>query len=118
MNGVVLGGGSALWRAAMSLREKASERGGEIVADALRVPLMTLLKNAGSRIEKLPKDWDRESDTGFNALQLSATNLETDGVLDPTAIAIRTLQIAFSHARRVLQTGAWDISSKRSTVSF
>ena len=47
---------------------------------------------------------------GFNAEVRQICNLSTDGVLDATKIVVRTLQIAFAHARTVLQTGAWDIS--------
>jgi chaperonin GroEL (HSP60 family) len=49
--------------------------------------------------------------TGFNAARLQLSDLAEDGVLDPAQFAIRGLQIAFSHARNVLQTGAFDISA-------
>lgn len=37
-------------------------------------------------------------------------DLNADQIFDATKVVIRGLQIAFAHARNVLQTGAWEIA--------
>jgi len=49
----------------------------------------------------------RTPGTGFNAETGKVQNLGTMGVLDPVATVTHAIQLAFSHARMLLETGAW-----------
>jgi chaperonin GroEL len=111
-SGVVVGAGCALWRAGRTTRDSAGSRGGKIVDDAMTAPLLVQLRNSNQDLEEIMRDLSQaRPNTGFNAARLQLSDLAEDGVLDPAQFAIRGLQIAFSHARNVLQTGAFDISA-------
>lgn len=115
-DGIIPGGGSALWRAQPVAKQAVPGKGGEIVSDSLAAPLTAQLKNSRVLSERILQDLEPQRgnlEVGFNALTLATDNLVKVGVLDPVTIAVRGLQIAFSHARKVLQTGAWDISQPR-----
>lgn len=110
--GVVLGGGNALWRVSKIIKqeEKLKNAGGKIVAYALVSPLIAQLNNSRVSVpETLRQLEEVDSETVFDAAIRDAVSLKDTKVLDASRVVIRALQIAFVHARNVLQTGAWEI---------
>jgi chaperonin GroEL len=110
--GTLPGGGTALWRASRELRNKYPTPGGNIVADALAAPLLAQIKNARGSHEEVIREMESPSEfgKGFDALKRVVSDLPQSGILDSTNVVLRGVQIAFAHARKVLQTGAWEIS--------
>lgn len=110
--GTIPGGGTALWRASEEVRKRFPTDGGSIVADALAVPLLVQIKNARMPQDRVLHEMGSvaEFGIGFDALGRNLADLPQVGVLDSTHVILRGLQIAFAHARKVLQTGAWEIS--------
>jgi chaperonin GroEL len=107
--GVIPGGGSTLWRAHLRL----SERGAALLLEALTAPVIGQVKNARMPIDPIVDELIKHADDpqfGFNARKLIVENIVEAGVLDSAIITKRQLQIAFGHARKVLQTGGWDVS--------
>jgi len=116
-SGVVPGGGTALFRAAGMLR--SDSKAANIIAGALEAPLRQQIVNARqserdvlAQIEASPSHW-----VGFDAETRQVVNLDQSGILDPTGMSIRAVQLAFAHARAILQTGAWDLT-ERTTPQF
>jgi chaperonin GroEL len=112
VSGVLPGGGTALWRARGVVLQTGDNHGSKIIADALEVPLRVQLGNSRVAVSDVLTELTQSSDVsvGFNAETRRVSNLQDGGVLDATKVVVRGLQIAFAHARTVLQTGAWDIS--------
>jgi len=110
--GVSPGGGCILWRAQGVALQARNNHGSRIVAEALEVPLRVQLSNCRVSVSDVLAEVNGSSDVsvGFNAETRRVGNLLDEGVLDATKVVVRCLQIAFAHARTVLQTGAWDIS--------
>jgi chaperonin GroEL len=109
--GVVVGGGVALVRAAQSLNRfklKGDENlGRDIVIDALTAPARQIAENAGeegpivlAEIESKDGAW------GFDAQARAVVDLEARGVLDPTKVTRTALQNAVSIAGMILTTEA------------
>jgi len=92
--------------------QAAQTRGSQIVSEALGIPLKVQLNNSRVDLKEILSALDPSSDgfVGFNSETRRIGNLREEGVLDATKVVVRGLQIAFAHARTVLQTGAWDIS--------
>jgi chaperonin GroEL len=108
--GVVPGGGSSLWRAHLLA---LSDRGAALLMEALTAPIYAQIKNARLPVEGIVDELiehQNDPEIGFNARELKVENLARAGVLDPASIVKRQLQIAFGHARNVLQTAGWDVS--------
>jgi chaperonin GroEL (HSP60 family) len=100
----------------MHIRDAHDDQGTGVVAAALKKPLDAQIRNARAsrdNVLALMASSDRP-ELGFNALKLNVTNLQEDGVLDASEVLKRGLQIAFAHARKTLQTGAWEITSSNS----
>jgi chaperonin GroEL len=112
-NGVLFGGGNSLWGAQQFLARNDQSHGATIVSAALAAPLQAQVKNSRVPWAGVLRELEENSSNkiGFNAIKRAVSNLDEDGILDPTNTAIRGLQIAFAHARKVLQTGAWEIAS-------
>ncbi len=115
--GVVPGGGSSLWRAHLKL----PEQGATLLMEALTAPIYGQIKNARLPVDPIVEELIKHADDpqfGFNARKLIVENIVEAGVLDSATITKRQLQIAFGHARKVLQTGGWDVShfQNRSTA--
>jgi chaperonin GroEL len=108
--GVIPGGGSSLWRAHLLA---VSDRGAALLIEALIAPIYAQIKNARLPVKGIVDELIKHlnnPEIGFDARELKVENLAKTRVLDPTSIVIRQLQIAFGHARKVLQTGGWDVS--------
>ena len=108
--GIVVGGGVALIRAAKVLDSiKASNedeaRGVKIIREALSVPLKKIANNAGVEgsvvVEKIS---DGKGNFGFNADTLEYEDLVKAGIIDPTKVTRSALQNAASIASMMLTT--------------
>ena len=81
--------------------------------EALTAPIYAQIKNARLPVESIVDEltkYQNDPEIGFDARKLKVENLVRMRVLDPASIVKRQLQIAFGHARSVLQTGGWDVS--------
>jgi chaperonin GroEL len=113
ISGIVPGGVSVLFRAGREL--KAGSEAAKMIATALEVPLRQQIVNAR---QNEPEALDQieasaSGSGGFNAESRQVVDMEQSGIVDPTTMCISALQLAFVHARAILQTGVWDVSERR-----
>jgi chaperonin GroEL len=113
--GTVVGGGVSLFHAKESLATLAFKRPGEVagvqvLAEALEEPIRQLIINNGRDPAELVKriKRSRKQGVGFNSETNDVQDLEAVGVLDPVGTVTSAIQLAFSHARTILQTASWD----------
>ena len=114
--GIVAGGGVALARAAMSVKElidkidkeqMAEIVGAKIVLESLYSPLKQIAENAGyNGAVVLDKVLSHQEDYGFNALTGKYEHLIKAGIVDPTKVTRTALQNAISIASMLLITEA------------
>lgn len=109
--GVLVGGGVALIRAASAIDELGLEGdladGAGIIRDALSAPLAQIAANAGEApAVVIKKVREAEGDFGFNAYTLGYVDLYQEGVLDPTKVTRSALENAASIASMLLTTEA------------
>jgi chaperonin GroEL len=111
--GIVVGGGVALLRAASALKGlkglSADEKTGtEIVAQALEAPIRQIAANAGAEgsivVEEVRQN--NKASFGYNAATHEYTDLIKAGILDPTKVVRTALQNAASVASLLLTTEA------------
>ncbi|MHC4697214.1 MAG: chaperonin GroEL [Planctomycetota bacterium] len=107
--GIVVGGGVALLRAAKALDDlqlKGDEGTGvEVVREALAEPLRQIAKNAGmSAGVAQDRVASNTGSFGFNADTGEFTDLIKDGVIDPTKVVRSALENGSSVARILLST--------------
>jgi chaperonin GroEL len=116
--GVVLGGGNELWHAWRALANVHQTEGGKIVIASLLAPLRAQIENAQSTPNETLATLGQHDgeDMGFNASTRQIENVREAEILDPTKAVILGLQIAFSHARQAMQTGAWDTQRQPQAV--
>ena len=117
-DGTLPGGGIALWRISRRIVEELHSEGANIVAAALKAPLLAQVKNARSDIERVSSELEAAPGfgMGFNSSKRQVSDLVEDAVLDSSYVLIRGLQVAFAHARNALQTGDWEIPSEAAIV--
>jgi len=113
--GTVVGGGLSLLRSKAALKKLSLKKAGEaaglrVIADAVNEPLRQLLLNGKMDATKVVRRIERsgKSGTGFNAESGDLEDLSLAGIFDPVATVAHSVQLAFSHARTVLATAAWD----------
>jgi len=110
--GVVVGGGVALLRAARSTAGKLGLEGDEaigaaIVAHACMEPARRIAENAGARGDVVTeKILEAGGNVGFNAESCEYEDLYTAGIIDPTKVVRTALQNAVSVASLVVTTEA------------
>jgi chaperonin GroEL len=113
--GTVVGGGLSLLRATEALKRLSFKKPGEVagvnvIADALEEPLRQLLLNSkmvpADLLHKIKRS--KTSGIGFNAETGEVEDLSAVGILDPLTIVTHSVQLAYSHARTLLATAAWD----------
>lgn len=111
------GGGVSLYRASKSIRNQMMGEGAEVagmtaVAMALQVPVIAIINNAGvSYTQVLARiDEATKTTTGFNIVTSQVEDLAKAGILDPAKMLRSGLEIAFSHARVMLETSEWDLT--------
>jgi len=96
--GIVEGGGMALWRIAQEL--KGYSIGEQILRVALTQPLRKIIENAGKDytdiIVKLPKDM------GYNAKEDKYEFLITEGIIDPAKVERCALQNSISASSQLI----------------
>jgi chaperonin GroEL len=111
-SGVVPGGGTALSRAARGLSRDSSAA--KVVVQSLEAPLKQQIANARVSEDRVLKEMEASADdkTGFEAESRRVADLEKAGVLDATKLCTTALELAFVHARAVLQTGVWDLTDR------
>lgn len=120
--GIVVGGGVALLRAAKALDnlklEGDEKIGLEIVKRALEEPIRQIAENAGVEASVVVDKVKKEKDAyGFNALTNGYEDLVKAGIIDPTKVTRTALQNAASVAGLMLTTEALvtDIPEKEKT---
>jgi len=113
-DGFVPGGGISFLNARTGVKkletsDSAESLGINAVLNALEQPLNALARNSNldesdvlTRIENLPS-----SGFGLNAKSNVIENLYESGILDPTSVICGTLDIAFSHAKKFVETSTW-----------
>lgn len=109
--GIVVGGGVALIRAAKALNnvvvEGEEKIGIDILASAIEEPLKQIADNAGAKgalvVEEVKR---RDGNEGFNALTCQYEDLVIKGIIDPTKVTRSALQNASSAAAMILTTEA------------
>ncbi|HEX8772090.1 MAG TPA: chaperonin GroEL [Pyrinomonadaceae bacterium] len=114
--GYVLGGGLTYYNARQSLERdlnlKSLSEGEKIgikaVQRALEEPIRCLLQTGRETIEELQSNAKDQTEVGFNLATKRYENLRTAGVWDAARLAASAVQIAFSHARMILETTSWD----------
>jgi chaperonin GroEL len=111
-SGIVPGGGTALFRVSASL--KTGSEAAKMIAAALEVPLRQQIANARQNEREALAEIEMSStnSVGFNAESREVEDLERTGIVDPTKMCISAVQLAFVHARAILQTGFWDLTER------
>lgn len=97
--GVVMGGGMALFFAADALSER-SDFGSKVVADAMRQPFLQMLKNAA--IDEIPdlSNCPRDRRSGYDVVQRKVIDLYAAGILD----SYKVHRVALTNAASVAGT--------------
>jgi chaperonin GroEL len=92
--------------------DEASNAGVRVVALALQQPIRTLIENAKRSATQMMAalESSQDEEIGFDAVSGNLADLEKQGILDSAKALRVALGTAFSHARRILETGAWDLS--------
>lgn len=96
--GVVPGGGVALFSATQTLPKDTI--GGKILAEALKVPLRWIVKNAGGDIDKIEPRI--VSGRGFNSRTGEVVDMIAEGIVDPTDVEINAIKNAIGVAADIL----------------
>lgn len=118
--GIVPGGGTALLRCIPSLNSlkahnKDQEIGIEIVRKALRVPCMTIAKNAGvDGAVVVSKVEDQKDDFGYDALNNEYVRMFEKGIIDPTKVS--NAQTFFIQYKLFAYIRAWEMISSFPSV--
>jgi chaperonin GroEL len=117
-HGCAPGGGVALFRAGIALDEwKAGDELESAVrqalASVLEEPISQLIENAKRSPTQMLEEIRKSSSphVGFNVATERIEDLLAAGVVDSVWPLRLSVQVAFSHARSVLQTGTWDMSA-------
>jgi chaperonin GroEL len=111
-SGVAPGGGTALFRAGLGL--KNDSKAAAVIATALAAPLRRQIANSRqnerdilTQMEATQSPW-----VGFDAETRRVVNLDQSGIVDPTGMCIKAVQLAFVDARAILETGVWDLTER------
>jgi chaperonin GroEL len=118
--GVCAGGGIALLRAGLALSEwkitgELELAAKDAIASVLQEPVYQLIENARRSPTQVVAEIQKSSsqNLGFNSTTGQIEDLVNAGVVDAVGCLEFAVQVAFSHARAVLQTGTWDVSGLR-----
>jgi chaperonin GroEL len=111
--GIVVGGGVALLRAAEAVAKMdvtgEEAVGRDIVARAMEEPLRLIAENAGvegSLVVARLREEKKASNVGFNAATMKYEDLMAAGIIDPAKVTRSALQNAASIAAMLLTTEA------------
>jgi chaperonin GroEL len=121
VNGWVIGGGIQLVHATpfvekLVAEDRGEQTGIEAVSKALERPLRQLLRNGDHKhaddvVAAVRQDEKRT--LGFNAETGQSNDLVRAGIIDPARTLKEALLLAFAHAKGILETGAWDVSTAK-----
>ena len=116
-HGCVPGGGIALLNAAKALEEWRVTEELDVavkksIAWVLEQPTRSLLENAKRSPTQMLAEIQKSTtpSLGFNTQNGQLEDLMAAGVIDAVKPLILSVEVAFSHARAVLQTSTWDVS--------
>lgn len=113
--GIIVGGGLALYNASKILDSKIkkcknleTKIGFEIVKNASQAPIRQILENANEDVELILNKIDstKNKNFGYNALNQKFCDLFKKGVIDPTKVTISALNNAVSVVTTMLTTEA------------
>ena len=113
--GILPGGGTALYRAAMTINNGKDStdraKGHSILFNSIMEPLQTILKNAGYNAHSLIQVMnmiDDEEDfwMGYDLSECAMTNMLGEGIIDPAKVTRLALENAVSVAGTVMITEA------------
>lgn len=120
--GWVPGGGLALFHISRSLRDRTVDNeteaaAVEIVAQALEAPFRRIIENAqGSPTQVVHEISQQDGDTiGFNAETDQIEDIGASGIIDAAMVLKSAVDVAFDHAKFILQTGDWGLDYKDET---
>ena len=111
--GTVPGGGLVYYKAGRRIRSES--QASQIVGAALAVPLIQQIDNAREDPHEVVGVIDGKLDSrhlGLNAETGKIVDLRRAGIIDPTKTCVRAVELAFVHARAILQTGVWNLGDK------
>ncbi len=118
--GIVAGGGTTLLQskaplAKLSFRRPGEVAGVKVLEDAMEEPFRQLVRNNGMDPEEVSKKLKRKKTValGFDSETGELQDLASLGILDPVATVTQAVHLAFSHARTILETGAWDSTNPK-----
>jgi chaperonin GroEL len=116
-SGLVPGGGTAFLRAGQLLKDSSTAT--DAVAAALENPFRQQIANARQDVREVLAEIEvsEKASIGFEAESRTVQNLDEAGILDPTSTSMRAVELAFVHARAILQTGVWDLTERNAQLS-
>lgn len=91
-----------------------------MISRALGVPLRQQIANARQNERETLAQIEvvTSPSVGFDAEARQVVDLDQAGILDPTTLCVRSVQVAFAHARAILQTGVWDLTERTAPPQF
>lgn len=115
--GYVLGGGLTYYNARKSLDKElklkslnqAEKVGIKVIQKALEEPMQCLLATGKQSIDDFQKHSEDQPEVGYNLITKKYESFRRAGILDSLAPTQYALQIAFSHAKIILETTSWDL---------
>lgn len=107
--GIVAGGGLALYNSATMLKGLADDNyGTTILTTALQSPMKAIVENAGANFGEISANLSKGDEEilsyGYNALTNTYENLHNSGIVDPTMVTRIALENAVSVANLILMT--------------
>ena len=97
--GIVEGGGMALWNIANEMKPK--NIGEEILKKALQAPLRKIIENAGKDYAEIVNQF-KEKDDGYDAKNDKIVKMIDSGIIDPTKVERCSVQNAISAASALI----------------
>jgi len=111
--GILPGGGIALYRAALLIESKFGEMefessdqkvGFEILIDSIKQPFATILENAGLNHEVIAKDLPDDYTIGYDARSNKYVDMLESGIIDPTKVTRSAIENSSSVSGLMLTT--------------
>lgn len=100
--GIVEGGGMALWRLAHQLKPKTI--GEQILKKVMQSPIRKIIENAGQSYSELRQDFKYDDVTGYDAKNNRFVDMIEAGIIDPTKVTRCALENAISAASIFITT--------------
>ena len=111
-SGIVPGGGTVFLRVGQRLQNSSTAT--NAVAAALENPIRQQIVNARQDVREVLAELEvsEKVSIGFEAESRIVHDLDEAGIFDPTSTSMRAVELAFVHARAILQTGSWDLTER------